>query len=110
MKRGSEFSWGSRCHVMGILNVTPDSFSGDGLGAGEGLIGRLVESNRIVVYDTFARNALKNKAYAEHENLTIIKGDVLDYESLARAMQGSDIVVHCAAIAGIDTVILPPAK
>ena len=25
------FSWGSRTYVMGILNVTPDSFSGDGL-------------------------------------------------------------------------------
>ena len=25
------FSWGSRTYVMGILNVTPDSFSGDGV-------------------------------------------------------------------------------
>ncbi len=27
----SVFAWGSRTFVMGILNVTPDSFSGDGL-------------------------------------------------------------------------------
>lgn len=26
-----KFSWGSRTYIMGILNVTPDSFSGDGL-------------------------------------------------------------------------------
>jgi dihydropteroate synthase len=26
-----EFDWGSRTYVMGILNITPDSFSGDGL-------------------------------------------------------------------------------
>jgi dihydropteroate synthase len=26
-----EFVWGSRTYVMGILNLTPDSFSGDGL-------------------------------------------------------------------------------
>ena len=26
------FEWGSRTYVMGIVNVTPDSFSGDGLG------------------------------------------------------------------------------
>ncbi len=25
------FAWGERTHVMGIVNVTPDSFSGDGL-------------------------------------------------------------------------------
>ena len=32
------FDWGSRTYVMGILNVTPDSFSGDGLLA-------MIESN-----------------------------------------------------------------
>jgi dihydropteroate synthase len=30
------FDWGSRTFVMGIVNVTPDSFSGDGLLAGAG--------------------------------------------------------------------------
>jgi dihydropteroate synthase len=29
----SSFFWGSRTYVMGIINVTPDSFSGDGLAA-----------------------------------------------------------------------------
>lgn len=32
MKIGKhEFEWGARTYVMGIINVTPDSFSGDGL-------------------------------------------------------------------------------
>jgi dihydropteroate synthase len=30
---GREFRWGERTYVMGIINVTPDSFSGDGLGS-----------------------------------------------------------------------------
>ena len=29
---GRRFEWGTRTYVMGIVNVTPDSFSGDGLG------------------------------------------------------------------------------
>ncbi len=29
---GVEFRWGERTYVMGILNLTPDSFSGDGVG------------------------------------------------------------------------------
>jgi len=29
---GRRFDWGSRTYVMGIVNVTPDSFSGDGVG------------------------------------------------------------------------------
>src|SRR5438128_6988695 len=28
---GRSFVWGQRTYVMGIINVTPDSFSGDGL-------------------------------------------------------------------------------
>lgn len=28
---GREFVWGARTYVMGIINVTPDSFSGDGI-------------------------------------------------------------------------------
>ena len=31
MRLSDRFAWGTRCYVMGILNVTPDSFSGDGL-------------------------------------------------------------------------------
>lgn len=34
------FDWGSRTYVMGILNVTPDSFSGDGLMYNGGLMER----------------------------------------------------------------------
>ena len=29
----TSFNWGERTYIMGILNVTPDSFSGDGVGA-----------------------------------------------------------------------------
>ncbi|HKW45115.1 MAG TPA: dihydropteroate synthase [Candidatus Eremiobacteraceae bacterium] len=30
--RGARFAWGERTFVMGIINATPDSFSGDGVG------------------------------------------------------------------------------
>jgi dihydropteroate synthase len=33
---GRRFEWGSRTYVMGIINVTPDSFSGDGIGGDQG--------------------------------------------------------------------------
>lgn len=29
--RGTRFAWGARTHLMGVVNLTPDSFSGDGL-------------------------------------------------------------------------------
>lgn len=75
---------------------------------GSALIGRLVEENRIVVYDNLSRNSIKDKAYKDHANLTLVEGDILDFDRLSEGMAGSDIVVHCAAIAGIDTVIKSP--
>jgi dihydropteroate synthase len=39
------FDWGSRTYIMGIVNVTPDSFSGDGLLSGAaGRLGAAVEA------------------------------------------------------------------
>ena len=32
LSNGATLSWGQRTYVMGVINVTPDSFSGDGLG------------------------------------------------------------------------------
>jgi UDP-glucose 4-epimerase len=75
---------------------------------GSTLIGRLIECNRIVAYDNLSRNALKDKSFKDHPNLKLVQGDVLNVDSLIEAMQGADIIVHCAAIAGIDTVIKSP--
>ncbi len=40
------FNWGSRTYVMGILNVTPDSFSGDGIIAKGDAVNTAVEQAR----------------------------------------------------------------
>lgn len=77
---------------------------------GSTLIGRLIDDNQITVYDDFRRDSLHDKPYADHSNLTIIKGDVLDIQLLREAIRGSQIVIHCAAIAGIDTVIIKPTE
>jgi len=61
-----------------------------------------------VVYDNLSRNSLKDKTFRTHPNLKVVEGDILDFTALQRAMEGSDIIVHCAAIAGVDTVIKSP--
>jgi len=72
------------------------------------LIGRMIDDNEIVVYDNFWRDTLTGSKYEKHENIKIINGDVLDYRKVLESMKGSDIVIHAAAVAGIDTVILSP--
>lgn len=74
------------------------------------LIARLAETNRIVVYDNYTRNTLKDTLYAGHPNVSQIEGDVLDFERLRDAMQGAEIVVHAAAIAGIESTVRNPVS
>ncbi|MBK8519930.1 MAG: NAD-dependent epimerase/dehydratase family protein [Chitinophagaceae bacterium] len=74
------------------------------------LIKQYVEKNKIVVYDNFHRDTLTGSGMDTHPNVTIIKGDVLDFDLLCSSMKGADIVVHAAGIAGIDTVIKNPVK
>ncbi|MFI5226708.1 MAG: dihydropteroate synthase, partial [Candidatus Limnocylindrales bacterium] len=54
---GRRFTWGERTYVMGIVNVTPDSFSGDGILAGAAatvdravaLAGRMIEEGADII-------------------------------------------------------------
>lgn len=74
------------------------------------LIKKLVDDNEIVVYDNFHRDTLTDSGFANHKNIQIIKGDVLDRQLLIDSMKDIDTVVHAAGIAGIDTVIKEPVK
>ena len=74
------------------------------------LIANLIENNKITVYDNFHRDTLTNSKYQNHKNIKVIKGDVLNKDFLIESMKGSEIVVHAAGIAGIDTVIRNPVK
>ncbi|MDI9339191.1 MAG: NAD-dependent epimerase/dehydratase family protein [Sediminibacterium sp.] len=74
------------------------------------LIKHYVNNNKIIVYDNFHRDTLSGSAVANHANITVVKGDVLDLPAMTAAMKGADIVIHAAGIAGIDTVIKDPVR
>jgi UDP-glucose 4-epimerase len=74
------------------------------------LIRHYVANNKIVVYDNFHRDTLSTSELANHPNITVVKGDVLDFDNMTRAMAGADVVIHAAGIAGIDTVIKDPVR
>ena len=77
---------------------------------GTTIVGRLVEKNEIVIYDNLSRNSLKDCSFRNHRNIRLIQGDILDAEKLTRSMSGCNVVIHMAAIAGIDTVVKSPIK
>ena len=47
----TSFKWGERTYIMGILNVTPDSFSGDGVMVEEDVIAKAVAQAKQFVAD-----------------------------------------------------------
>lgn len=77
---------------------------------GSTLIGRLIRNNKIIVYDNLDRNALEEKAYSNHPNLTLVKGDILDLVLLENSIKDVQFVVHAAAIAGIDNTVKNPVN
>jgi UDP-glucose 4-epimerase len=74
------------------------------------IIKNIIDDNLIIAFDNFHRDTLSQSKYANHSNLKIVRGNVLDKDILTKAMEGSDIVVHAAGIAGIDTVIIDPVN
>jgi UDP-glucose 4-epimerase len=74
------------------------------------LISKLVEDNQIVVYDNFHRDTITSTGLADHKNVNVVRGDVLDLNSMTEAMRGCNTVIHAAGIAGIDTVVKNPVK
>ena len=78
---------------------------------GSTLISQLIDRNKITVFDNLHRNTLKDlPELANHSNLKLVQGDVLELDAMVQAMKGAQIVVHAAGIAGIDTVIKHPVK
>lgn len=81
---------------------------------GSMLIERHIAGNEIAVFDTMSRDALQHRAIsdADRARITIYQGDMLDAAALAAALADFQPthIVHCAAIAGIDTVIKSPTS
>jgi UDP-glucose 4-epimerase len=82
---------------------------------GAGFIGttlarRLVDENEVVAVDNLHRDALTGTELADHPNFTFQQADVLDLDAMHELAQGSTHIVHCAAIAGVDTVLESPVR
>lgn len=94
---------------MGIVGKRIVITGGAGF-IGSTLASRLADANQIVLFDNLARNTIKHTGLQNNTSITLVQGDILDQHAVAKALEGADIVVHAAAIAGIDTVIKSPVR
>lgn len=77
---------------------------------GTSLVERLADLNQIIIYDNLHRNAIAKTELLDHPNVRFIEGDVLDIDKVLQATEGSNIIIHLAAIAGVDTVLESPVN
>jgi nucleoside-diphosphate-sugar epimerase len=70
----------------------------------------LVEQNEVIALDNLHRDALTATDLADHPNFDFHQADVLDADAVTELSRGATHIVHCAAIAGVDTVIESPVR
>ncbi|HET7449974.1 MAG TPA: NAD-dependent epimerase/dehydratase family protein [Gaiellaceae bacterium] len=85
------------------------------ISGGAGFIGttlarELVDRNDVVAYDSLHRDSLSGTDLGDHPNFRLVQGDILDADAFRAAADGATHFVHCAAIAGVDTVLQSPVR
>ncbi|WP_461462377.1 NAD-dependent epimerase/dehydratase family protein [Methanobrevibacter sp.] len=79
-----------------------------GLGfIGSHIVDELVDNNTIIVIDNLSSGKIENLANPNHENLTLIKGDLNDLD-LDDILKGVDYVFHLAALASVPESVEKP--
>lgn len=72
---------------------------------GTSLAERLCEENRVILFDVgFNRMPFQFSKKKQHPNIDLVIGDVLDAKSLQRQLQRANIVIHAAAVVGVNRV------
>lgn len=73
---------------------------------GTHLATRLVAENEVKILDIdIATNSLNYTSLADHPNITLVQGDVCDADFVRRELADCDVVVHLAALLGVQKVI-----
>ena len=79
---GLELRWGERTYLMGVINVTPDSFSGDGLAVGDPALDDIVPAALALgsemvsagaqILDVGAESTRPRQAYGDHPEVDAV--------------------------------------
>lgn len=77
---------------------------------GSSLAARLCTDNDVILFDNFTRDTLRFSTLGGQARVRTIRGDIMDYPAVREAVRGCQVVVHAAAIAGIDTVVKSPVR
>lgn len=74
---------------------------------GSHVVDALIENNKVTIIDNLSSGKIENLENHNHENLTLIKEDLLDAD-LEEILKGKDYVFHLAALASVPGSVAEP--
>jgi len=90
------FVWQNRACRSGI--VARVLVTGGAGFIGSHLVDRLIGENEVRVYDNFSTGRMDFiSQHLENKNFSLVRGDLLDFDSLVKEAKGFDMVIHAAA-------------
>lgn len=77
---------------------------------GSNLVDALLSmNNKVIVLDNFSTGYRENLAHLQdNKNFTLIEGDIRDYDTCVKAVEGVDFVLHEAALGSVPRSIANP--
>jgi len=76
---------------------------------GSALIKSFLEKNyEVTIFDNFSNSSEENISHLLNKGVSLVKGDVTNYENLQQALNNFDLVVHLAAQIGVEESIKKP--
>ena len=76
---------------------------------GSALVKSFLEKNyEVTIFDNFSNSSEENISHLLNKGVSLVKGDVTNYENLQQALNNFDLVVHLAAQIGVEESIKKP--
>ena len=73
------------------------------------LVKSLLEKNHdVTIFDNFSNSTKEKISYLVDQGVTVIEGDITNYNSLLKALTDHDFVIHSAAKINVEESILKP--
>ena len=73
---------------------------------GTHLTKRLAEQHQVRILDTdISSNSINYTSLIDHPNVELIQGDVCDAQFVRQALSGCDVIIHLAALLGVERVV-----
>ncbi len=87
------------------------AITGGGGFIGVSLATRLADANEVVLCDLdFEHNAYAYSSLGDHPNVRCVQTDILDADELKQVCSGAQVVIHLAAVVGVQQVLMNTSK